>query len=122
MNKKIIYIIVTILVFIGLFILGNYLLSFRDIEFTLSSDVSGITINNTDMQNIKEVSSSGTVRLQTGNYIIIPIGIAISNDQIFINVTKDDKTIIDPDYNEAYLSSLLPDTEQNILNTLSIKY
>jgi len=123
MNKKIIYIIIAIFAVIGLIVLASYLLSFRNVSFVLNSDVSGITIyKQGSATELQKLSSSQTIRLQTGGYSITPSGTKIATNEISTTIAKDTEININPDYSQSYLSSQLPDAEKSILAVLKSKY
>jgi len=126
MKKKIILVSIALILLIiaGVFI--NYLLSFKNVSFTLNSDVSSISIYKKDNYNSKKdptkLTSSQSIRLQTGDYIIIPSGDKISTNQIVTSITKNTDIIINPDYSESYLKLLQPSTQIIINTILTEKY
>lgn len=126
MKKKIIIIsIVSIILITSLAILG-YLLSLKNINFIFSSNVSEITIykkQDYDKKNNPiKITESQKIKLQTGDYVIIPTGKIITNNPINIIVSKDEQISIDPDYSLTYLSSIAIKSKNDIFKVLSDKY
>jgi len=126
MKKKIIIIsIVSIILIASLAILG-YLLSLKNINFIFSSNVSEITIykkQDYDKKNNPiKITESQKIKLQTGDYVIIPTGKIITNNPINIIVSKDEQISIDPDYSLTYLSSIAIKSKNDIFKVLSDKY
>ena len=126
MKKKIIIIsIVSIILIASLAILG-YLLSLKNINFIFSSNVSEITIykkQDYDKKNNPiKITESQKIKLQTGDYVIIPTGKIITNNPINIIISKDEEISIDPDYSLTYLSSIAIKSKNDIFKVLSDKY
>lgn len=126
MKKKIIIIsIVSIILIASLAILG-YLLSLKNINFIFSSNVSEITIykkQDYDKKNNPiKITESQKIKLQTGDYVIIPTGTIITKNPIDIAVSKDEQISIDPDYSLTYLSSIAINSKNDVFKALSDKY
>lgn len=104
----------------------SYLLSFKDISFVINSDVSEISIykkeNIDNKKDPKKISSSQTIKLQTGDYVIVPSGFKISTDQISVSITKNTQININPKYSNSYLKTLIPGVENIISSILLEKY
>lgn len=126
MKKKIIIILIAIIALISTVTYISYLFSFKDISFVLNPDVSEISIykkeNIDNKKDPKKISSSQTIKLQTGDYVIIPSGFKISTDQIPVSITKNVEININPNYSNKYLMSVLPGVENAILPILKEKY
>jgi len=126
MKKKIIIISIVAIALIGIIAYISYLLSFKDISFVINSDVSEISIykkeNINNKKDPKKISSSQTIKLQTGNYVIVPSGFKISTDQIPVSITKNVEININPNYSNKYLLSVLSGVENTILPILKEKY
>jgi len=126
MKKKIITISIIIIAAVGLLIGLNYFLSLRDITFKLSTDVSEITIykkaNFENKKNPIKISSNQTIRLQTGDYIIVPSGEKIASNQINLTITKNAEVEINPNYSANYLNSLYAEAKTSIYQILVAKY
>lgn len=126
MKKKIIIISIAAIALIGIIAYISYLLSFKDISFVINSDVSEISIykkeNINNKKDPKKISSSQTIKLQTGDYVIVPSGFKISTDQILVSITKNIEININPNYSNKYLMLILPGVENTILPILKEKY
>ena len=126
MKKKIIIISIVVTILIAMSVILGYLLSLREIDFEFSSNVSEITLykkQDYDKKNNPiKIDESKKIKIQTGEYVIIPTGTIITNNPINITVSKDEQISIDPDYSLNYLSSIALKEKDNIYKLLAEKY
>lgn len=126
MKKKIIIISIVVIILIITSAILGYLLSLREIDFKFSPNVSEITLykkQDYDKKNNPiKISESKKIKIQTGDYIIIPTGTIITNNPINITVSKDEQISIDPDYSLTYLSSIAINSKNDVFKALSDKY
>jgi len=132
MNSKIIRnIIITLLaltIVVGSVALINWLSTFHNVSFELSSDVTKITVRVADREyafvgmEVTTLTQNGTIRLQEGSYEINPEGERIDTSPIRFTVDGTTDTIkIDPDFSTAYLDRLL-DQERAFIHQTMIDY
>lgn len=126
MKKKIIIFSILFIVVISAITIISYILSFKEVIFSLAPDVTTITIykekDYKNKSNPTKVVDKQVINLQTGTYIVIPSGNKISNDKISIFIKEDTTIKINPDYSKYYLLSILNTEKNNILNILKQKY
>ena len=126
MKKKIIIISIVVTILIAMSVILGYLLSLREIDFEFSSNVSEITLykkQDYDKKNNPiKIDEIKKIKIQTGEYVIIPTGTIITNNPINITVSKDEQISIDPDYSLNYLSSIALKEKDNIYKLLAEKY
>lgn len=122
MKKKIIILLIILALLVGASFFLRYILSFKNIDFTLSSNTSSLAIFNSKNVEVENINSNQSIKLQTGNYVLIPEGNKISSDAINLLITKDEIINIDPDYSNSYLDSILESEKAEVQTILNSKY
>ncbi len=111
-------------------------LSYKSVTFNLSSNTKSIAVYDEDQYetyaksegsssaaNDGKLESTGTLRLRTGTYYVVPMGDDISLDKIKIQINDNTKSIdIKPYYSDDYLTSNFSDQMAAINTTISDKY
>jgi len=127
MSKKQLITIITILVIaiIGLAVVF-YLNTFKVVRFDIKHDditidvYSGSTNNN---QKIGSLDASGELKLQAGDYTVVPSGDKYNNAPISFTVKNTDTTItINPEYSQAYRDAILKAEMDAINKVISDTY
>ena len=114
-----------IIIFTALFVLlgANYLLSLREISYTLDSSVSEIKVYSSKEKEVGSLTKDNNLHLQDGKYYIIPQGENISKEKIPFTVEGEDKTItVHPAYTDQYLKELFKQEQSAIELAISTKY
>lgn len=118
MKNRIILIIVIVLVIVGAVLGYLYFRSFHKVNIAFSPDMSATTIFTEKGEEIKKLSSSGEISLQSGNYYTVPDGQKISKEKITFSIKDDNQTVsIDPDYSAEYLAVSLVNERDTIATT-----
>ena len=111
-------------------------LSYRNVRFNLSSDTKSIAVYSVGyyetqseegdldgQDSLGKLQSSGTLRLKTGDYYVVPSGDRTSSEAIKIQLKDDTESIdIKPYYSEDYLASAFSDQIADINSVISDKY
>ncbi len=134
--KKFATVLVVAAILIGGILFVVDWLSYRNVRFSLSSDTKSIAVYGVgyyetqseegdldDQDSLGKLQSSGTLRLKTGDYYVVPSGDRISSEAIKIQVKDDTESIdIKPYYTEDYLASNFSDQIAEIDSVISDKY
>ena len=105
---------------------NNYQQSFYDISFDIkNSDITSLEIhnpnNNNELIGSIEASSSKT-RLRWGDYTVVARGNNISDKPLSFSVPSEKPVIVDPDFSESYLASLLDKERDSIHQVIKNNY
>lgn len=121
--KKLLIPITLSLATVMLVVIGvSYWNSLHRVSFTLEN-TSSITIFNSEGKELNRLSSNSDIRLQSGDYYVIPEGEDISNDKISFSVKDEDKTVnINPPFSDEYLNNLIEDEIKDIQQAISSRY
>lgn len=120
-NKTMLKIALVVLAVGGLVLGGLYLLdalSWKTVRFTLSSQTESVTIytkpaDDGSEETAKEVANlteTGTVKLKTGSYVLVPDGPNVVSTMITAEVTAETTEIeVNPYYSKAYMAAQFAD-------------
>ena len=126
MKKKIVITSIIIVILIIISTILGYALSLREIDFKFSINVSQIEVYKKQDYDKKinpiKITESKKIKIQIGDYVVIPTGTIITNNPINITVSKDEQILIDPNYSLSYLSSIASKEKNNIYKLLLEKY
>lgn len=123
MKKRLILSIIALLLLLFAGFGIHYLLSLRKVTFELDDQTSEITIHSSSDTIIKQLSSSGQIFLQEGEYYIIPKGTNIAQDKIKFSVADKDMAVtIRPAYTDEFLTGLVDDEMDAIKTAITKKY
>ena len=132
MNKKVVKSVVVCLSAAIAVVAGvsfiRWQLSFCDVSFELSSEVSSIVIHKIEddytesSEEVARISENKTLRIKAGSYEIIPDGNNIDTSPIMFTADKTVGVIkIDPFYSGDYLGELL-NKEQQFIHQVLLDY
>lgn len=124
MSNKRIYLILIVSFVIGLIgVLYFYLTDTRYIiSFTLSDDVSSITITDEERNEVAQLDNSTEISLSEGRYFIIPTGERIDNSAIDLFVSEEKSVVIDPDFSVTYYQSLLEEKLEELHTIITTSF
>lgn len=112
-------IVAVAIITIGLF----YIASFKTVAFSLvPDDLEGITVYNSDEQEVATLDDDGELRLQTGEYTYTPRGERYSTDPVSFSVDNNKEITVNPSYSAKYREDILRTENTKIVGVINATY
>lgn len=121
MNKKIVFTISALIIFIIIAVFTFQRTVSSNVEFVLADHVDQVRILSTENDEefvVGTLSSSGNLTLRHGFYEIVASGNRVISSSIFIEVPEDTVVTVDPDYSRQYLEEILEAERSDIAHTI----
>lgn len=122
-NKKQLLIVISLLtvVVVGALLI-RYYTSFHSVDINLSDDLREVSVNlvtNEDSTLLQKITEDKIIKLQEGEYSIIPVGDKFSDKPIGFSVPATSSLSVNPDFSEDYLSEKASGEISKVETTLS---